>query len=64
MPNMKVAFDTTVARVVDQTQIFGATGETWTWNGAVADPSKPVRIVMAYTDAPGAVGVNPRWSTT
>jgi hypothetical protein len=60
MPNMKVAFDTTSRSLLDQTQIFGATGDSWTWNGAVADPSKPVRIVMAYTDAAGAIGVSPQ----
>ncbi|MEI2693055.1 MAG: hypothetical protein V9H69_26385 [Anaerolineae bacterium] len=26
----------------------------------MADPSKPVRIVMAYTDAAGAIGVSPQ----
>ena len=60
MPNMQLAFDDAPRALLDQTQIFGATGETWTWNGAVADPGKPVRIVMTYTDAAGAIGTSPQ----
>jgi hypothetical protein len=60
MPSMKTALENTPRSVLDQTQVFGATGETWTWNGAVADPSKPVRIVLNYTDAAGAIGVSPQ----
>ncbi len=60
MPAMKTAFDVTPRSLLDQTSIFGNTGETWTWNGAVADPSKPLRIVMVYTDAAGAIGISPQ----
>ena len=60
MPDMKTAFENTPRSLLDQTYIFGNTGETWTWNGAVADPSKPARIVMVYTDAPGAIGTSPQ----
>jgi hypothetical protein len=60
MPAMKTAFDATPRSLLDQTSLFGNTGETWTWNGAVADPSKPLRIVMVYTDAAGAIGVSPQ----
>ena len=60
MPNMELAFDATPRSLLDQTHVFGNTGETWTWNGAVADPSKPVRIVMVYTDAAGAIGTSPQ----
>jgi hypothetical protein len=49
--------------VLDQPEVFGATGETWTWRGAIVDPGKPVRIVMAYTDAAGAIGVSPQVSS-
>jgi subtilisin-like proprotein convertase family protein len=56
MPNMGRAFDaTTQVFLHDQTQVFGATGETFTFNGAVADPAKPLRIALAWTDAPGAI---------
>lgn len=60
MPNMKLAFDTTPRLLLDQTHIFTSTGQTWTWSGGVADPSKPLRIVLAYTDAPGALGTSPQ----
>ena len=60
MPNMQVAFDGVARSLVNQTTTFGATGDSWTWNGAVADPSKPLRIVMTYTDAAGAIGVSPQ----
>ncbi len=60
MPNMELAFDSTPRSLLDQTHVFDNTGETWTWNGAVADPSKPVRIVMVYTDAAGAIGTSPQ----
>ncbi len=59
MPNMDVAFDNVPRVIVNETQVFNNTGETWTWNGSVADNTKPVRIVMTYTDAPGAVGTSP-----
>ncbi len=60
MPSMKTALDSTPRSLLDQTTVFGATGETWVWSGAVADPSKPVRIVLNYTDAAGAIGVSPQ----
>ncbi len=59
MPNMDVAFDNVPRVIVNETQVFNNTGETWTWSGSVADNTKPVRIVMTYTDAPGAVGTSP-----
>ena len=46
--------------LLDQSIVFDNSGETWTWEGAVADPAKPVRIVLAYTDAPGAIGTSPQ----
>ncbi len=60
MPNLGVAFDNTPRSLLDQTVIFDNTGESWTWSGAAADPTKPVRIVMTYTDAPGATGTSPQ----
>ena len=60
MPNMTTAFDNTPRALLDQTTIFDNTGETWTWTGSVADPTKPLRIALAYTDAAGAVGTSPQ----
>jgi hypothetical protein len=56
MPNLGAAFAVTTARLlVDQTQVFGAPGETYVLQGAIADDTQPVRVVLTWTDAPGAV---------
>jgi len=60
MPNMSAMFDDTAKYLLNQSVLFDNSGETWTWEGAVADPTKPVRIVLAYTDAPGAIGTSPQ----
>ncbi len=60
MPNMGVMFDDAEKYLHDQVHIFDNTGENWTWVGSAQDPTKPVRIVMAYTDQPGAVGTSPQ----
>ncbi|MCB8942746.1 MAG: cadherin-like domain-containing protein [Ardenticatenaceae bacterium] len=43
----------------DQTTTFGSTGDQWAISVGVIDPSKPLRITLAWSDAPGAVGANP-----
>lgn len=43
----------------DQTHTFGASGEQWQLAFGVADPSEPLKITLAWSDAPGAVGANP-----
>ena len=60
MPDMKTAFDVTPRALVNQTHVFGSTGETWTWTGQITDPAKPLRVSLAYTDAPGALGTSPQ----
>ncbi|MCF6299910.1 MAG: S8 family serine peptidase [Proteobacteria bacterium] len=60
MPNMGLMFDDIPKYLYDQVQIFDNTGESWTWVGSASDPTKPVRIVMTYTDQPGAVGTSPQ----
>ncbi|MCK6446758.1 MAG: PKD domain-containing protein [Planctomycetes bacterium] len=37
----------------DQTQVLGASGATWSVAGNVADTSKPFRVALVWTDAPG-----------
>ena len=52
--DMDSAFSPTTARlIVDQTNIFGGTGESQTTSGSIADPTKPVRITLAWTDPAG-----------
>jgi subtilisin family serine protease len=43
----------------DQAHLFANSGEQWTLAFGVADTSKPLKITLAWTDAPGAVGANP-----
>lgn len=47
------AFDGTSRVLVDQTQTFGATGETYQTTGSVVSSSQPFRVTLAWTDAAG-----------
>jgi hypothetical protein len=47
------AFDGTARILVDQTQVLGTTGQTYQTTGSVADNTKPFRVTLAWTDAPG-----------
>ncbi len=62
LPDMTAAFDDTPRVLIDQGQapLFTESGETWSKTLSVADSSKPVRIVLAYTDQPGAIGTQPQ----
>ncbi len=51
-PSVEVAYR-------DQLDVFANTGEQFQWDITVPDPSKPLKITIAWTDAPGAVGANP-----
>ncbi len=46
--------------IIDQAEILDYTGEDWQKQIMVADPAKPVRIVMAYTEvrfsSPAVIG--------
>lgn len=48
---------------LDQTEVFSATGSTWSKTLAAADPARPVRIMLAWTDAKGhgLGGTTPAW---
>ncbi|MFU8773446.1 MAG: S8 family serine peptidase, partial [Anaerolineales bacterium] len=43
----------------DQTHIFTDTGQQWEFIADVPDPDKPLKVTLAWADAPGAVGANP-----
>ena len=60
MPNLADMFDATPKVLLDQSEVFDASGETRSYAWGVADPTKPVRIALAYTDAPGALGASPQ----
>lgn len=49
---------------VDQTHIFENSGEAWQQDIEADDPSQPIRIMLAWTDAPGhgLGGTTPAWN--
>jgi subtilisin family serine protease len=49
----------TAAIYTDQTIVFTATGQQVVFNYGVDDPAEPLRITVAWSDAPGAPGANP-----
>ncbi len=60
MPNLDIMFDATPKVLLDQSELFVASGESREFTWGVADPTKPVRIALAWTDAPGALGTSPQ----
>ncbi|HUD40870.1 MAG TPA: S8 family serine peptidase [Dokdonella sp.] len=60
MPDMGQMFDTVTKVVVDQTEVLTASGQSATYRWAVLDPARPLRIALAYTDAPGLLGTSPQ----
>lgn len=62
LPNMTNLFDNTARVLIDQGAeiIFTESGEEWSKTLSVANPNEPVRIVLAYTDYPGAIGTQPQ----
>jgi hypothetical protein len=53
--NLARAFDNVNRRLLDQTQIFTQSGQTYEMQGSIADRSKPLRVTLAWTDAPGSL---------
>jgi hypothetical protein len=53
------AFDGVQRLVVDQTQTFGSTGQTFQVTGSVATTSQPFRVTLAWSDAPGPTTGSP-----
>ncbi len=49
--------------MVDQETVFDATGQDWSLAFNAVDPSEPIRIMLAWTDAPGhgMGGTTPAW---
>jgi subtilisin-like proprotein convertase family protein len=52
------SFDSASRIRVDQTQVFGAAGQTYTVTGNIASSGSPFRVMLAWTDAPGATSGN------
>ena len=55
--SLAIAFDGTPRVIRDQLteDMFTASGQELSWNHTVADSSKPVRVTLAWTDAPGSI---------
>jgi|694.fasta_scaffold00591_14 subtilisin-like proprotein convertase family protein len=51
--NLGRVFDTAARIRVDQTQVIGATGGTYTVSGSIASSTTPFRVALAWTDAFG-----------
>lgn len=43
----------------DQQQLLAGTGDQWQLIVTIADPNQPLKVTLAWTDAPGAVASNP-----
>ncbi|QRO02839.1 S8 family serine peptidase [Archangium violaceum] len=58
--DLGTAFDSTSRLLDDQNpaNLFVATGETRTFTGKVLDSSKPFRVTLAWTDAPGSTAAS------
>jgi subtilase family protein/BACON domain-containing protein len=51
--NLGRAFDGTARILLDQTQVLGASGQTHQVTGSVATTAQPLRVTLAWSDAPG-----------
>jgi len=53
--NLSRAFDDAKRVLIDQTQLFTESGQTIEFAGSIADRSRPLRVTLAWTDAPGSL---------
>jgi subtilisin-like proprotein convertase family protein len=53
LTNMARTFDGAARVRVDQTQVLGASGATFTTSGSIGSSSLPFRVALVWTDAPG-----------
>jgi subtilisin-like proprotein convertase family protein len=60
MMNLGTAFDGTPRLLRDQVtnDLFTASGQSRTWTGSIVSNSKPFRVTVAWTDAPGSTSGN------
>jgi hypothetical protein len=56
LDNVIVTGIPTATVYVNQTTVFTTTGQTWSAKFATADPAQPVKVSLAWTDAPGPGG--------
>ncbi|MBI3951398.1 MAG: S8 family serine peptidase [Acidobacteria bacterium] len=51
--DLGLAFDESPRLLFDQGKVFADTGDTFIISGVIIDPTKPFRVTLAWTDAPG-----------
>lgn len=51
--NLGRTFNASAGTLVDQTHVFGTSGETYKLSGILSPFSPPLRVVLAWTDMPG-----------
>jgi hypothetical protein len=52
--SLATAFDGVPRILRDQLDLFTSTGQTRTFAGTIPDPTRPLRVTLAWTDAPGS----------
>lgn len=60
MPDMSAMFDATPKVLLDQSERLDAAGEVREYTWGIDDTGAPVRIALAWTDAPGLPGTSPQ----
>ena len=55
MLDMGRLFDDTPRLVFDQNTLLAGPGATFTFNGSIADSTRPLRVSLVWTDAPGSI---------
>jgi hypothetical protein len=60
MPNLGDMFGATPKVLLDQSERFDASFEARDYAWGVVEPSRPVRIALTWTDAPGQLGTSPQ----
>lgn len=53
--NLSRAFDDARRMLIDQSVIFTESGQTFEVRGSLADRSRPLRVTLVWTDAPGSL---------
>ena len=57
--NLSPLMDDGTAMIVhDQEYLLTQSGESWSFTGRVADPTKALKVTLVWTDAPGTAGSN------
>ncbi|MDZ3823151.1 MAG: S8 family serine peptidase, partial [Pseudoxanthomonas sp.] len=54
-----MGLDFTASEYVDQSQVLTSVGQVYEITYGVADPSRPLKVSLAWTDAAAATGANP-----